>query len=368
MPLSQIQSFHPPWDSRSWVIFDRQALQANLGAILKEKETEGILDLRSPVLGPLAAVLEDDWRRLGLKGFLAPGELISHLPPSFCHGWSGLLSAPLPSSTLPAAAQAGLIPVISQVAEAIIWSNMAQQAGHALPLAVRVRGSDLLVDPGPTGLLSILEALPGLPMIRLDGFVAEGTFRHRHEADSFRRAISRLCQETAPLWLISPGGEIPSRMIHRQLIDDRFLTWAETADQTATFSIEAWGVPVGNDRESVQIAIDLGTSHGLPPDLRLPVLVEGFPGTLTQVEKYRSLIESRQRPEGKTPWRVTLLGASGINSIGPATWPEEPLRRFLADRLRHDPCFLGTDSGVFSLAECTDRVQPSNPSFAADRE
>ncbi|HNV68874.1 MAG TPA: hypothetical protein PKO06_04190 [Candidatus Ozemobacteraceae bacterium] len=344
MSLSPYPAFAPPWDASSWVVFDRCALLANLAARLGPANS--LLDLRSPILSMLAPHFEDDWRRLGVGGFLISASHLSRLPSSFYRNWQGILTAPFRSSALSLVARLGLCPIISQVPEAIIWSNMAQQAGKELPLLVRWRGGDLLADSGPTGFLPLVEAIPGLPMLRLDGFFCDTPFASRHQADAFRRAISRTCPEsTTPILISGSAGELPARIKPLSTIDDEFLTWTETVEQAATFTVETWGVPVDQTSNQLHLSIDFGSSHGIPDHMELPVLVEDMPGVLYRVEPYRSLIALPHRPEARTPWRVTLVGGNGVQAIGPSLWPRALLRRFIADRLRTVPCYLASANG-----------------------
>ncbi len=348
------REFTPPWDAASWMVFDRAAMQANLAARLGN--AGALLDLRSPILAALAPHLEDDWRRLGVSGFLVSALGLSELPATFCSNWSGYLVPPFQSSALAIAAQFGVTPIVSQVPEAIIWSNIAQQRGEELPLLIRWRGGDPMADSGPFGFLPLLEAIPGLPMISLQGFLCETPFASRHQADAFRRAIARAGLESStPRLLAHEIGECPSRVTLQPLIDDGFLSFQESSSQPATFTVEARGVPVGYDADQLLIAIDLGIFQGMPSDTDIPVLVEGLPGRVFRLQSHSSLVSTTHRPETPSPWRVTLLGGSSESAVGPANWPEPVLRQFVADRVRTGPVFLATETSTEPLIKKQER-------------
>jgi hypothetical protein len=373
---------------------------------------DAVLDARDPFLGAILPLIQDDLRRLGIRGILLhpelplgqqdpidPPEGTSHrsarvpcpkqafgaalrggeraLPtscrsdgPGVRDGWparpqtgvssrpwrqtssSDILSVgwpspmgggsgaivpddpfwwiqPHPCSTarLVEVIRAGGAVVVGHTAEAILASNEGQAVDRAIPLWLRVRSGDLMADPGPTGILTLLEGFPRLARVELQGFFLDLPFPNRVVCDHFARAVERLWPGGSRLpCLIASGlqaglGPLPPRAVGVRVIGSEVVGWQVGQGMTATVSLEGWGVPLVADVDGVQVGVDLGAVHGWSADDRgATVAVGNEIGMVQSVQDHRLVIKVPSRPCGPAPWRTLLFGRSGDRFVPLDTW------------------------------------------------
>ncbi|RCK78581.1 MAG: hypothetical protein OZSIB_1303 [Candidatus Ozemobacter sibiricus] len=313
----------PPWDRPAWVTFDPPSVLANLERLAPG---EAVLDLRSLLLERIWRQLEEEFRRRGCRGYLAERPLFSPFQSGEPEGWEKFLAPAYPADRLEGGLRAGFSLVVGHLSEAIILSNMAQAFDRRCRVLVRVRHPDLMADAGPTGVLSILELLPQLPLLELAGFFFDQPFATRQECETFGRALTRCLGETGCLMALTRAeGPWPNRLQPRRVIGTELLGVAseQAVPLTATLTLEAWGVPLTSREASVRLAVDLGTAHGLPPRLPAIVYVEHQPARVVRLEERRLVLEMASRPPAPSPWRVLLLGGTdGGGVVAPADWPD----------------------------------------------
>ncbi len=313
----------PPWDRPAWVTFDPPSVLANLDRLAP---SGAVLDLRSPLLQAVWRRLEEDFRRRGCRGYLADRPLFRPFQGDEPEGWDKILAPSFPADRLEGGLRAGFSLVVGHLSEAIILSNTAQALDRRCRILVRVRHPDVMADPGPTGVLSILELLPQLPLLELAGFFFDQPFTTRLECDTFGRALTRCLGETGPLTALTlADGPWPARLQACRVIGSELLGVAAGRSEplSATLTLEAWGVPLTAREYGLTVAVDLGTAHGLPPRLPTTVFVDHQPARLARVEERRLVLEMTSRPPGPSPWRVLLLGGTGGGGVvAPADWPD----------------------------------------------
>lgn len=310
----------PAWDSPGAIILDGPALLGNLDRC---QPADAVFDARRPLLAATSELFLGELLRRGIAGMIVswPVPRLVGLP----KGFRAVLAPPFDSGMLREAVRRGVSPVLGHQGEAILASNEAQAVGRPLPVFLRVRGGDLMADSGPTGVLSLLELLPSLPMLELVGLFLDEPFSGRMQCDALDRAMARFLPETRGVMLVGgKGGAQPVRGRTVTLIDQKILG-CDTTDElfTATLTIRMWGFPVAARESSFQVGVDLGTRHGIPRESRPHVLVAGEHGRVVAVQEHRMLIELPQRPESPSPWIVTLLGSSGTAVVAPGEWPEQ---------------------------------------------
>ncbi|HNW36223.1 MAG TPA: hypothetical protein PKM25_14890 [Candidatus Ozemobacteraceae bacterium] len=321
MPFSQ---GIPPWDAPCWVTLDMPALLSNVPA---PGAGEWALDLRSPVLARSWKHIAPELKRRAAWGYISRGFRLSGPDAVAEEGWTRVLAPPASSGGIAEAVRNGFTVTVGQISEAIVASNAAQAHRRRAPLLLRVRTGELMADPGPTGCISLLEALPGLAAIDTAGFWLDEPFGSRQECDQFMRAVSRLLGDVRAMLVIGAGaGPVPSRMKPVALVGRELFGYAKTGSSptlaTATLSLEGWAYPVRTRGRGIVAGVDIGTIHGIPPDVHASVIVGSETGRIAAVEERRMLIELPQRPASGAPWRALLLGSQDTNTVSAEEWPD----------------------------------------------
>ncbi|HEY9071657.1 MAG TPA: hypothetical protein VIV61_15455, partial [Candidatus Ozemobacteraceae bacterium] len=288
----------PPWDAPCWLVLDQPALLGNVPA------TDGAdwtVDLRSPLLARAWRLLAPEMKRRGGWGYLSRGFRLTGPAAVAEEGWVRLLAPPASSGSIAEAVRNGFFVTIGQISEAIVASNAAQACNRRVSLLLRVRSGELMADPGPTGCMSMLEALPGLAAVDVVGFWLDEPFGGRQECDLFMRAVGRLLGDIRSLVLLGAGaGPVPARMKPVPQVGRELFGYAKKAagqtGGTATLTLEGWAYPLRTRGHGLLAGVDLGAVHGLPRQARGQVVVSGESGRIVAIEDRRLVIELARRP------------------------------------------------------------------------
>lgn len=335
-----IETFVPPWDQPYWIIIDGPSLLANLSSTISS--SEAVIDLRGSFLRRVSAYFYSDFKRAGMLGFLTNTcfQLVE-IKKLFSEGWVGYFAPPFTSGALDAASRHGVIPIIGHTAEAIFLSNVAQSHGKVLPLLVRLRGRNLVVDAGKTGFFPLLEMLVLLPKLEVAGFFLDEPFSSRHECDDFTSALSRSpCTHRASTIIGGENGPLPVRYRKFRKIGEEILGYRSfKPNVTATLTIQAWGVPVSTNGPKINVSIDLGNRSGFFGVKDQLAFVEEVPAIFLFSEENRAVFQVSERPDKPSPWKVTILGSDGAHVVSPSDWQIPQIESFLA--------IMGSDCPLF---------------------
>jgi len=321
MPFSQ---GIPPWDAPCWITLDMPALLSNVPAA---GEGDWALDLRSPILARSWRLIAPELKRRAAWGYISRGFRLYGSDSVAEEGWARVLAPPASSGGIAEAVRNGFMVTVGQTSEAIVASNAAQAHRRRAPLLIRVRSGELMADPGPSGCISLLEALPGLAAIDVAGFWLDDPFPGRQECDQFMRAVSRILGDVRSMIVVGTGtGPVPARIRPVALVGRELFGYAKKASSpslvTATLSLEGWAYPVRTRGRGILVGVDIGNIHGVPRDVHASVIVGSEIGRIAAVEERRTIIELSQRPASGAPWRTLLLGSQDTNTVSAEEWPD----------------------------------------------
>lgn len=314
----------PPWDAPCWLTLDLPAL---LGNVPSFGSIDWALDLRSPILARTWRHIAPELKRRGAWGYVSRGFRLTGSDAVAEEGWIRVLAPPTSSGGIAEAVRNGFTITVGQTSEAIVASNAAQAYGRRAPLLIRVRTGELMADPGPTGCISMLEAIPGLASVDVTGFWLDDPFVSRQECDQFMRAVGRLLGDVRSMLIIGTGtGPVPPRMKPVALVGRELFGYSKKnlspSIVTATLSLEGWAYAFRTRGRGILVGIDLGTLHGIPRDAHPPVIVGSEIGRVIAVEERRTVVELSQRPASGGPWRSLLMGNHDTHTVSTEEWPD----------------------------------------------
>jgi len=332
----------PPWDAPCWLTLDLPALLENVPA---SGAMEWAVDLRSPILARAWRHIAPELKRRAAWGYASRGFRLTGGDAVSEEGWIRVLAPPASAGAIAEAVRNGFTVTIGQTSEAIVASNAAQAYGRRSPILIRVRTGELMADPGSTGCVSMLEAIPGLAALDVAGFWLDDPFTNRQECDQFMRAVGRLLGDVRSLLLVGAGtGPVPPRMKPVALVGRELFGYSRKplspAIVTATLTLEAWAYPFRTRGRNMLVGIDIGSLHGISREARPPVIVGSEIGRVIAVEERRIVVELAQRPASGGPWRALLMGSHDTQTVSVEEWPDHA---GLLSALEH----LGRDYPLF---------------------
>ncbi|HOY67777.1 MAG TPA: hypothetical protein PLP29_12890 [Candidatus Ozemobacteraceae bacterium] len=341
----------PPWDAPCWLVLDQPALLGNVPAA---EGRDWVADLRSPILARSWRQVAPELKRRGGWGYISRGFRLTGPAAVAEEGWIRLLAPPASSGSIAEAVRNGFHVTVGQTSEAIVASNAAQACNRRVSLLIRVRSGELMADPGPTGCMSLLEALPGLAAVDIAGFWLDEPFGGRQECDLFMRAAGRLLGDIRALVILGAGaGPVPARLKSVPQIGRELFGYAkqtiEPMGLTATLTLEGWAYPLRTRGRGLLAGVDLGAAHGLPRQARGQVVIGGESGRIVAIEERRLIIELARRPAVGTPWRALLLGSHDTQTVPADEWPDHEELTAGLDRLARE-CPLYIRRGAELLA------------------
>lgn len=334
----------PPWDSPCWLEIDLNTLLANLEKSLSVNST---IDIGSVFLEKAMIRAEPEFIRLGVKGIISRTILTDEMGKPFQSALHAIYAPPLNHSRLQTAIRNGYSVVLGSVSEAILVSNIAQSSETTVGVLLRLRSSDVTIDSGSTGILSMLEIIGQLPLIRLTGFMPDRPFECVQDAEGFMRALNRLVPENRNYDYYAPGDWMVPKQLSQQRIIGPAILGLHSYDGhnfPAAVSLEAWGCPAGISDEKVITMVELGCVNGFSEDSSADVFVEESESKILKVSERYMLIETLTRPTRPAPWRVHLAGLVRGNSVQASNWECSRFDLVMENLGRQFPVFIRNKS------------------------
>jgi len=330
-------SFRPDRFSSCWIRIDHDSLTSNIHAVAKSAE---LIDLGLPLLRQIWPFIEDDILRIGIQGLAcADTDTLLGVDASLER-----ILKPGSRQSDKGYARAGIVPVISSVAECLALSNLAQSLDQRLPFLVHVRSADSDTPSGDWNLESICEKVPSLPMIDLTGFYLKftpparllGYFRRLlHNADAIAQRI--ICP-------IAPRSESIDGVTCYSLWENL----AIDTDAATCFPVEigCWAYPVraGSDFQIFQA--DIGRLQGLPE--KFPVIVGGERAEIEKISDDFCEFVVRRQLAGPFPAKALITGGSALAAVEMSEWRPEDLRNLLL-HLSGCPVYLQQKNRVIEI-------------------
>ncbi|MFZ5949211.1 MAG: hypothetical protein ACOYXC_00780, partial [Candidatus Rifleibacteriota bacterium] len=271
----------------AWMVVDYDVVARNLFQARKAG-----VNLSIPVLADLWPEIAEDCLRAGLS-LVAAGK--AEILARCGEGFERLLLKSYRESDLGCVA-AGIIPVLHRYSQLLALSNHAQMLDKRCRFYLKADNTPDRFFSEEYGFASIVERLPGLPMIDLAGLAIDGAIDERR-VNSLRRALGQV-SENPRIVDVNESGDLISWEI----------LGLSGEISTASFTLGFWGQPFAEKNGEIFFRIDLGRADGLPENF--PVMFADQCGRVVEAGVQHSILAFADRG-GQLPAKCPIFSAGG---------------------------------------------------------
>ncbi|MEW6711717.1 MAG: hypothetical protein AB1403_17985 [Candidatus Riflebacteria bacterium] len=338
--MPEILAAVPDSVSPAWLVVDYDVIARNLfqgGKI-------GV-NLSVAVLADLWPEIAEDCLRAGLSLVAADNaEILARCSEDF----ERLFLKSYRESDLGCVA-AGIIPVLHRYSQLLALSNQAQMLDRRCRFYLKADNVADRFFSEEYGFASIVERLPGLPMIDLVGLAIDGPIDER-KINSLRRALGSVAENPKIVDVSEPG----------DLISWEILGLAGEIS-TASFTLGFWGQPFAEKNGEVLFRIDVGRADGLPETF--PVMFADQAGRIVETGLKHCILAFADHG-GQLPAKCPIFstGGSVSNPLSPHSWKLLDLKIFLMNFSRF-PVYLKKNGQIVEAGSSCGRVR--RPAYAS---